>query len=505
MVDFYAALNGVWLYNEDVKLRVYVDDAVNPDTLFSAFAWAQSEGFTGPNWCHFTLPIGKYAGHKCQFEFIMYGKGGDNVAIDGFKLIQKDESGSVSVSINQGDSVHFRDLSDGHPDSWLWTFTGADITSSTEKNPVVRYSTPGVFDVTLETRKGDSQNRVTKTGFVTVNGTAPKALIATPETGYLSPWSLIFIPVGTPVTYFDASAGFPTSYNWTFTGTDIASSTAKSPTVTYNSNGLYGVELSVSNSIGTDKDFLLNAIKVGGSSDIWNITPEESAELGEISLSWYGWYAGTNWLGMRSFAEHFDRPLAESSIDTVTVYFNSAKAQNTDTEITVSVCPAVDGVPGAAIASKSLKVSELECDENYIVPTYFVFDSPVKINSEFFITITGFPNEEPDNVSVLCVYRGDGKRSTVFHEIEDEDANYQGLGTYSWYKNVDEGISMAVTAHLTYLGNANDIAVVGTSDDTQSSVYGVNGVRVKDGSISGVKPGVYVVRNGNNTRKVLVK
>lgn len=48
-----------------------------------------------------------------------------------------------------GSEVAFTDLSRNFPTEWLWTFEGADPSTSTEKNPRVKYNTAGTFDVQL--------------------------------------------------------------------------------------------------------------------------------------------------------------------------------------------------------------------------------------------------------------------------------------------------------------------------------------------------------------------
>lgn len=53
------------------------------------------------------------------------------------------------------------------------------------------------------------------------------------------------------VEFTDQSAGNPDSWAWTFLGGDPATSTEQNPTVTYNSPGVYSVELVVTNSNGT--------------------------------------------------------------------------------------------------------------------------------------------------------------------------------------------------------------------------------------------------------------
>ncbi|GAB3272097.1 hypothetical protein GCM10027347_43580 [Larkinella harenae] len=56
-----------------------------------------------------------------------------------------------NLKILLGGQVRFTDLSTNFPTSWQWTFEGGNPATSTEQNPVVTYSQPGKFRVTLVT------------------------------------------------------------------------------------------------------------------------------------------------------------------------------------------------------------------------------------------------------------------------------------------------------------------------------------------------------------------
>jgi len=503
-VEFYACFSAVWLFSADWSLVVNDVTAGTSDVLVSGLNWSNDNEFTGPSWVKFNYDLTKYAGHTCTFEFKYEGMGGDDLYIDGFKINQATKDANAKINAIVGKEVQFKDTSAGKPDSWEWSFPGADVTTSKEQNPIVTYSTPGEYDVKLTIKKGEEESYITKKGIVIVKEENPIACIGNVEGGYLSPWALAFVPTNVPVKFTEVSTGKPTEYKWTFTGTSKETYTDKNPIVTYTKEGLYNVTLEVSNTTGSSTDIVKSAIKADGALDIWNITPEESSELQGVSLSYFGNYAGTNWLGMRTFAEHFDKPLAPATIDMATVYFDTIDADDKNGVITVAICPAdANGNPGEAIASKSLKISELQCDEYEIVGTDFEFGKEVTVNSEFFVTITGFPNEdENDNVAVLCVLRDEDGKCTAYHEIEDEDENNQGLGTYQWFKNVGSPLSIAMTAHLKY-DNSNATAIVAPTavNNGATATYSVDGKKLD--SIK--KAGLYIQRTGKDARKIMVK
>lgn len=69
-----------------------------------------------------------------------------------------------------GDSVKFKDASwNGDPVSWSWSFPGGNPSSSIQQNPVVQYSTTGVYDVMLSVTNAAGTVNLTKQTFIHVN------------------------------------------------------------------------------------------------------------------------------------------------------------------------------------------------------------------------------------------------------------------------------------------------------------------------------------------------
>ena len=64
---------------------------------------------------------------------------------------------------------------------------------------------------------------------------------------------------GEAVNFYDASANIPTSWSWTFTPSTITylsgtSSSSQNPVVQFNADGDYTVELTVTNTHGSDSE-----------------------------------------------------------------------------------------------------------------------------------------------------------------------------------------------------------------------------------------------------------
>ncbi|WP_417355537.1 alkaline phosphatase PhoX [Flavobacterium sp.] len=63
------------------------------------------------------------------------------------------------VTVEEGETVTFTDLSTNNPTSWMWTFEGGEPATSTDANPVVTYAEAGTYNVTLVSTNvaGDSE------------------------------------------------------------------------------------------------------------------------------------------------------------------------------------------------------------------------------------------------------------------------------------------------------------------------------------------------------------
>lgn len=72
------------------------------------------------------------------------------------------------TSICTGESVQFSDQSYNEVTSRTWTFQGGTPATSTLENPVVTYSSPGIYEVELSATDGTTTDVETKTAFIRV-------------------------------------------------------------------------------------------------------------------------------------------------------------------------------------------------------------------------------------------------------------------------------------------------------------------------------------------------
>jgi PKD repeat protein len=73
------------------------------------------------------------------------------------------------TNVEPGESVQFTDFSTGGANTWSWSFPGGVPETSNEQNPVVRYNTAGLYDVTLVAGNGTSTNTLAKSGYISVD------------------------------------------------------------------------------------------------------------------------------------------------------------------------------------------------------------------------------------------------------------------------------------------------------------------------------------------------
>jgi gliding motility-associated-like protein len=135
--------------------------------------------------------------------------------------------------------VLFTDLTTGNPKFWNWDFGNGTL--SNVQNPVVNYSTPGTYTVTLVVRNADGTTGITKTNYITVFPSPTANFTANLTTGCV-PVNIQFSDRST------STSGSIVSWQWDFG--DGGTSTAQNPSHVYNNTGFYNVTLTVTSSTG---------------------------------------------------------------------------------------------------------------------------------------------------------------------------------------------------------------------------------------------------------------
>lgn len=158
--------------------------------------------------------------------------------------------------ISAGDSVTFKDFSEGYATKWKWTFEGGTPATSDLSSPVVKYNTPGLYSVTVEVSNSKTATTLTKKEYIKVDFNQVKADFNTPA-------AVVF--TSQAISFKDTSTGKPDTWLWEFVpvsgGTTLTSS-QQNPTVTFTDTGYYNVSLTASNPSYSDKKTKTNFIQV---------------------------------------------------------------------------------------------------------------------------------------------------------------------------------------------------------------------------------------------------
>ncbi len=154
-------------------------------------------------------------------------------------------------------TVQFSDDSTGSgPLTYAWDFDNDGIIDSTIQNPSFTFATAGTYTVNLTVTNSPGSDAVLKTSFITVNP-APVAPVAD--------FSSDVVTGNAPLTvqFSDDSTGSgPLTYAWDFDNDGTIDSTIQNPSFTFATAGTYTVNLTVTNSPGSDAELKTSFITV---------------------------------------------------------------------------------------------------------------------------------------------------------------------------------------------------------------------------------------------------
>ena len=120
-----------------------------------------------------TISLAQFAGQSSvALKFESYNRYGNNLYIDNISVngtLLKPVASFESRTTGCADEpVTFTDKTTNYPTTWEWNFTGANVTTSIQKNPTVTYSTPGVYNVNLKASNASGADSVTQSNYITV-------------------------------------------------------------------------------------------------------------------------------------------------------------------------------------------------------------------------------------------------------------------------------------------------------------------------------------------------
>lgn len=396
-------------FNDNCTLTIFEsEDGEEWDQLWSSL---DDEGEKPWAWRKFSIDMTASAGKTVQFKFEYGNSAGtfdDLGYMGGFYIDGLSISGTAEatgVSVMTGEPIKFADTSTGNPTSWSWSFPGGTPSESTDQYPEVYYTRDGSYDVSLTVSDGTNTASKTIEGFVTVTGVEPTAKILPPATFHYSDTRFPMVAPLAKVQFSDASEGFPTSWDWVFTGVDATAgnpyiSVEQHPEVGFMFQHQQAVGLTVENEHGSSSALMDISVEYEGF--INNLQPDD--ELFTFDLGdGYGEFPGTNKLGITEYAEKFSKPSQPIFISGVKVYFTQAEATEVIDQIAsikVSLNKSENGLLGEQLDFMSWDVFELDTPSgSTLVGTDFIFSKPVLIDDEFFVVVSGIP-EKNDGVTV---------------------------------------------------------------------------------------------------------
>jgi gliding motility-associated-like protein len=150
--------------------------------------------------------------------------------------------------------VQFSDASTGNASFWKWDFGNG--TTSSQQNPGVIYTEPGIYTVILVAGNAQGTDSAIRTGYIEVYGKPEVEFTASPLSGCL-PMQVQFTNQSNPVS------GTITGYIWDFGDGQI--SPEINPKHTYTTENNFNISLTVQNSFGCKQSLQKNAfIKTTG-------------------------------------------------------------------------------------------------------------------------------------------------------------------------------------------------------------------------------------------------
>jgi PKD repeat protein len=164
---------------------------------------------------------------------------------------------SGTTHVCQGGTVQFTDQSIGDPTGWNWTFEGGTPSTSTSQNPLITYSTAGVYDVSLTVTIGAITNTLTLPDLIHVE--SPVTSTPAQPAGPAEICGLFEYP------YTTSPVAGATSYSWTAdpasAGTFSGAGTTGTLTASNTWNGAFTVKVAGANACGN-----------GPESQVFNVT-----------------------------------------------------------------------------------------------------------------------------------------------------------------------------------------------------------------------------------------
>lgn len=304
------------------------------------------------------------------------------------------------------------------------------------QDPTLSYSKVlSILKTTADDIDGANPGFVGKLGAGRINAynalLATKGLSVSPEAKFITSSQEIY--VGQTVTFSSQSLGNDLQYAWTFNGGSPSSANTKSVSVTYNTAGVYHVQLQVSNGSGSDVATLNNLIIVRdpmecaildfpfpGTRSLYNFTDENNESIGPV--------VGQNEYKITQFANRYEY-LPGYYISGGLFGIHRIVSENPDaSKITFKIWQKTNSseIPGNVIASQEVLYKDLAATEfsaskeDRTSFTEVVFDNAVKVpdNGIFFMGFEVY-YQAGDTVAFYTNENGEGNGNYSYFYSEE--------------------------------------------------------------------------------------
>ena len=287
-------------YTDGMRLVWFADDGVNPWGIhaFGNYDWHEA---AAPEYWYYYIQGGENypttTGLSAKYvsDLMIYSTqapGGAPVAA----FISDVQSGTVPLT------VHFTDQSTGSaPLTYAWDFQNDGTVDSTVQNPQHTFTAAGNYTISLTVTNSAGSDREIKTDYITVS----PASIVPPVAAFGSDVQSGTAPL--TVHFTDASTGTPTSWAWDFNNDGTVDSTTQSPSHIYDTAGTYTVNLTVTNSAGSDSEVKTDYVTVQSSGGSTTVIIPSSIDTFIVDSG--GVDDDLDWIEVISYVEYNERSL----------------------------------------------------------------------------------------------------------------------------------------------------------------------------------------------------
>jgi len=363
-------------------------------------------------------------------------------------------------------TVVFTDQSTGTaPFTYAWDFTNDGTRDSTSKNPSFTYQNTGTYTVKLTVTNAVGSDVETKNGYITVT-----AVPVAPAAAFISDKQSGNTPL--TVRFTDQSTGTsPLSYEWDFDDDGITDSIIKSPSFIYTTAGIYSVNLTVTNILGSDSELKTGYITVNptiapkaafisdvqsGDAPLKVMFTDQSSGTIPLTYAWDFTNDGTT--DSTSQSPTFTYTATGTYTVKLTVSNGAGSDVRTEPDYITVTEPPVSSRAGVAITF----------DDNTVDQWYAIRDILNRNNAHVTFFVSQYEGLDQDQINNLKTLQADGNE-IAFHGMYHTDA-VQYLNSHSVQQYIDyeitPGINLMKNDGLTPV----DFAYPNGSDDPAATL-----------------------------------